>query len=163
MSGVPALVFALAAAVCAGGCLAADPIAVHVNTSGATHTINPLFLGCHTDLGFAHEQLGFYSQMIYGESFEFGLNSSWDYKPNSYDKVPAAATPGGLRWNRIGTTGAVTFDVRPPGNVAWWGTHVPAGNIISTGVRRRTMCVYLALTFFHVAGSPRRPTTDTLR
>jgi hypothetical protein len=27
-------------------------------------------MGCHTDLGYSHQIQGFYSQRLYGESFE---------------------------------------------------------------------------------------------
>ena len=30
---------------------------VQVDTSTVTHQVDKLFLGCHTDLGFAHEQV----------------------------------------------------------------------------------------------------------
>eukprot|EP00729_Bicosta_minor_P020003 gene20003-14517_t len=49
-------------------------------------------MGCHSDSGYAMESQGFESQMVYGESFEFGpavdvvdprtpvhANISWDY------------------------------------------------------------------------------------
>jgi alpha-L-arabinofuranosidase len=32
--------------------------------------VTPLMQGCHTDLGYDHQIYGFYSQMVYGESFE---------------------------------------------------------------------------------------------
>jgi hypothetical protein len=35
-----------------------------------THEINPLFMGCHLDLGFVRAVTAFYAQMIQGESFE---------------------------------------------------------------------------------------------
>ena len=42
--------------------------------------------GCHSDSGFAHTERNFYAQMIYGESFEFGNQSSWHYiYPHWYD------------------------------------------------------------------------------
>lgn len=49
----------------------APPIIVNVDLDSApTHTINPNYLGCHTDLGFTHQGRSFSSQMIFGESFE---------------------------------------------------------------------------------------------
>lgn len=48
-----------------------SPVVVHVDTDGPpTHRVNPLYLGCHTDLGFTHQDYGFSSQMVFGESFE---------------------------------------------------------------------------------------------
>lgn len=38
--------------------------------SPPTHTVNPLYFGCHSDSGFTHQVRGFSSQMIFGESFE---------------------------------------------------------------------------------------------
>ena len=45
----------------------ADPAAVAtvtVNTSKTTHQVDPMFMGCHSDSGFAHTERNFYSQMI---------------------------------------------------------------------------------------------------
>ena len=36
----------------------------------ATHTVNPLYLGCHSDSGFVHQVRGYSSQLLFGESFE---------------------------------------------------------------------------------------------
>ena len=36
----------------------------------ASHRVNNLFFGCHSDSGFTHQVRGFSSQMIFGESFE---------------------------------------------------------------------------------------------
>ena len=86
---------------------------VTVDTSKVTHQVDPLFMGCHTDLGFAHEQRNFYAQMVYGESFEFGNASSWKYSKPSWDEFPTAATSTGLKWNRLVDTAAqatVDFD-----------------------------------------------------
>jgi hypothetical protein len=55
--------------------------------------------GCHSDSGFAHTERNFYAQMIYGESFEFGNQSSWHYIYPAWDPSPTAATLGGLKWN----------------------------------------------------------------
>ena len=57
----------LLAAVFSAGVAA---ITVTVDPSHVTHDINPLFMGCHSDSGYAHEPRALYSQMIFGASFE---------------------------------------------------------------------------------------------
>jgi hypothetical protein len=49
------------------------PLVFTVDASKPNHTINKLYLGCHSDSGYTHQPRGYYSQMIYGEVFEFGL------------------------------------------------------------------------------------------
>ena len=85
---------------------------VLINTSHVTHQVNPMFMGCHSDSGFAHQPRGFYSQLIYGESFEMGNASSWDYLSpiDWYDKDPSAIN---IKWNTLITedaTGTVRLD-----------------------------------------------------
>ena len=46
---------------------------VSVSAGAETHPVNPLFMGCHSDSGFVHQARGFYSQLIFGESFESSL------------------------------------------------------------------------------------------
>merc|ERR1719201_2539324 len=87
-----------------------SPLPVTVAANNVTHVIDPLFMGCHSDSGFAHTQRNFYSQMIYGESFEFNTSSSWNYKPNRYDTHPTAAE---IKWNTFnspGAKGTVSYD-----------------------------------------------------
>lgn len=90
------------------------PTKVTVNLSRVTHQLDPMWMGCHSDSGFAHTERGFYSQMIYGESFEFGNQSSWHYIHPLWDAVPTASTSGGLRWNSLvmpsSARGVVGFD-----------------------------------------------------
>ena len=47
---------------------------VVVNLDNVTHRLDSkpsaMLMGCHTDLGYDHQIYGFYSQRIYGESFE---------------------------------------------------------------------------------------------
>eukprot|EP00729_Bicosta_minor_P005274 gene5274-28010_t len=90
---------------------------VDIDVSTPTHRVNPMFMGCHSDSGFAHTERGFYSQLIYGESFEFGNASSWDYVFPEWDKLPTAGTPGGLKWNLLmpdDTDADVSFDTTKP-------------------------------------------------
>ena len=64
-----------------GGLRAAVAPSVVVAGANRTHSINRLFMGCHTDPGFANEPRGFYSQLIYGEAFEAapaGAPSQWN-------------------------------------------------------------------------------------
>lgn len=35
-----------------------------------SHHVNPMHMGCHEDSGYAHNARGFYSELIYGSSFE---------------------------------------------------------------------------------------------
>lgn len=49
------------------------PVLVTVNSDNVTHDVNPFFLGCHSDSGFVHQARGFYSQMVFGNSFEASL------------------------------------------------------------------------------------------
>eukprot|EP00048_Salpingoeca_helianthica_P022073 m.16259 g.16259 ORF g.16259 m.16259 type:complete len:806 (-) comp6848_c0_seq2:62-2479(-) len=58
-----------------------------------THELNRLHMGCHSDSGYTHQPRGFYSQMVFGEVFEFGV---WP--------------------NRVGTGGTVELDAGLPFN-----------------------------------------------
>ena len=51
-------------------CVAAAPPNVLFSVGETLHKINKLYRGCHSDSGFTHQVRGFYSQMIFGESFE---------------------------------------------------------------------------------------------
>lgn len=98
---------------CSAVVVTAAGLVVSVDTSKITHQLNPLWMGCHSDSGFAHTERGFYSQMIYGESFEFGNQSSWHYIYPNWDPFPTAATSGGLRWNPYvaqGVTANIGYD-----------------------------------------------------
>lgn len=46
---------------------------VIVRADEVLHTVNPLYMGCHSDSGFTHQPRGLYAQMVFGEVFEFGL------------------------------------------------------------------------------------------
>lgn len=52
---------------------AAGSESLTVLADGGHWTANKLFMGCHSDSGFTHEPRGFYSQMVFGESFETAL------------------------------------------------------------------------------------------
>ena len=86
------------------------PVTVSVDTtkiSGAK--VNPMWFGCHMDLGFAHPARGLYAQMLYGESFEFGHNSTWSYQPEHGGRTdPDAAALSGIIWNK---NGSASFDM----------------------------------------------------
>ena len=43
------------------------PIHIDVDPTNVTHTVNPLFMGCHSDSGYTHQPRGFFAQMILGE------------------------------------------------------------------------------------------------
>jgi hypothetical protein len=57
--------------------LSSPAVVVTVDARSSTHRINPLFMGCHSDSGFGHQVRSFYSNMLYGESFEPGAPGSW--------------------------------------------------------------------------------------
>ena len=48
----------------------AQDVTVTIDADKVTHQINQLYLGCHSDSGYTHQPRGFYSQLIFGESFE---------------------------------------------------------------------------------------------
>jgi hypothetical protein len=76
-----------------------------VDPANRTHQINPLFMGCHSDSGYTHQPRGFYSQMVFGESFE----------------VP----PPGRRRRQLGATGAAASQPAAPPS----GDEVAAGGV----------------------------------
>ena len=49
--------------------VAASAPAIRVDPAVVTHTIGWTH-GCHTDLGYSHQERGIYSQLLHGESFE---------------------------------------------------------------------------------------------
>jgi hypothetical protein len=57
------------------------PATLSVDTSAVDHRINKLFLGCHSDPGYTQEPRGWYSQLVYGESFEKGTTSVYAWNP----------------------------------------------------------------------------------
>jgi len=67
----------LLCAVAVAVCVVALPAARDANTETFTvhadrgsWNANPMFMGCHSDSGYTHQPRGFYSQLIFGESFE---------------------------------------------------------------------------------------------
>lgn len=50
---------------------------ISVDAQSSTHRVNPLFMGCHSDSGFGHQVRSFYSNLLFGESFEPGAPGSW--------------------------------------------------------------------------------------
>ena len=101
---------AAAAAVAAGHSVTVD-LATH------THRLNPLFMGCHSDTGYAEQPRGLYSQLILDESFEAEQHrsafSSWQQvsSPGSaavctLDTDPAHAMNGFKSMKVVVTKGA---------------------------------------------------------
>ena len=73
---------------------------VTVDAGNVTHMVRSGMRGCHTDLGYDHQIYGFYSQQIYGESFEnYTLPGG---------KVPESRGADG-RGNMWGTSGDGSF------------------------------------------------------
>ena len=51
---------------------------VSINAGGGpTHTVNPLYMGCHSDSGFGHQVRSLYSNLLSGESFEPEPGATW--------------------------------------------------------------------------------------
>jgi hypothetical protein len=48
------------------------PPSVTISATNVTHTINPRMFGCHVDPGYTQQPTFWFSQMVYGESFEVG-------------------------------------------------------------------------------------------
>jgi len=63
------------------------PVTVTVQSDIVTHEANKFYLGCHSDSGYTNQPLGFYSQMIFGESFELGPSVS-NTKLSIGSKIP---------------------------------------------------------------------------
>lgn len=61
------------------------------NVSGTLDVKKNVMMGCHTDLGYAHQIHGFYSQKLYGESFE-----------NYTGQGPDAPLDVGNMWTHVG-------------------------------------------------------------
>ena len=53
------------------------PVALTINVSNVTHTVEPRSMGCHSDSGYVHNSRALYSEMLYGVCFDSGLGSSW--------------------------------------------------------------------------------------
>ena len=69
----------------------APPATVHVNVGTVTHVVNPLFMGCHIDPGYTQQPRGWYSQLIYGESFEAGTTKVFAWNDITTSGVGSAA------------------------------------------------------------------------
>ena len=50
---------------------------ISVDATQPTHTVDPLYMGCHSDSGFGHQVRGFYSNLLSGESFEPEPGVTW--------------------------------------------------------------------------------------
>ena len=50
---------------------------ISVDATRSTHTVEPLYMGCHSDSGFGHQVRGFYSNLLSGESFEPEPGVTW--------------------------------------------------------------------------------------
>lgn len=70
-------------------------ITVTINATAPTHTVNPLFMGCHSDSGFGHQVRSFYSNLLSGESFEPEPGITW-----GHPVIPATANASLVREGR---------------------------------------------------------------
>ena len=57
---------------------AAAPGTIAIDGSRPTHTVNRMFMGCHSDSGFGHQVRSFYSNLLSGESFEPEPGGTWE-------------------------------------------------------------------------------------
>jgi len=57
--------------------------------SGPDHKMNDWFMGCHTDPGYTQEPRGWYSQLVYGESFEQGTTKVFAWNDITSSNVVA--------------------------------------------------------------------------
>ena len=80
-------------------------IEVDIDPTNVTHSVNPLYMGCHLDLGYSHQPQALFSQIVYSASYELGdPTQKWD----------PAKTPNGIGWVPFAETadvkGNMTFD-----------------------------------------------------
>eukprot|EP01062_Namystynia_karyoxenos_P003544 TRINITY_DN11283_c0_g1_i1.p1 TRINITY_DN11283_c0_g1~~TRINITY_DN11283_c0_g1_i1.p1 ORF type:complete len:833 (+),score=275.17 TRINITY_DN11283_c0_g1_i1:84-2501(+) len=102
--------------------------AVTVDAGNATHEVNPLYMGCHSDTGYTHQGRGFSSQLLFGESFEAapGEPATWQQTlipATAKASVAVDAAVGGglhgqqaLRINYTAGSGTVGMGNRGIGN-----------------------------------------------
>jgi hypothetical protein len=64
---------------------------IRVDPAEVTHTISWTH-GCHTDLGYSHQERGIFSQLLHGESFELMLEPA---VPGAMEPAP---TPNTTQW-----------------------------------------------------------------
>ena len=74
-TGVALLALSLASASAGTRAHAGASVVVRVDATQPTHTVNPLYMGCHSDSGFGQQVRSFYSNLLYGESFEPGAST----------------------------------------------------------------------------------------
>ena len=73
-TAVALLALSLASASAGTRAHAGASVVVRVDATQPTHTVNPLYMGCHSDSGFGQQVRSFYSNLLYGESFEPGAS-----------------------------------------------------------------------------------------
>ena len=98
--------FAVVLAVLTGVDASKPDLDISVYAQTPTHVINELFLGCHSDSGYGHAPRGFYSQLIFDESFE--ATNQTDGKEN--------ATSSGWHDVYVPSVGSVARDTANPLN-----------------------------------------------
>ena len=87
-------------------CSASEPsVVLTIDPTNVTHSVNPLYMGCHLDLGYSHQPQALFSQMVYSASYELGdPTQKWD----------PVKTPNGIGWVPFAETadvkGNMTFD-----------------------------------------------------
>eukprot|EP00117_Sycon_ciliatum_P036358 scpid35682/ scgid27380/ len=64
-------------------------VQVTLDPGNVTHSINPMYRGCHLDIGYSHQPRPLYSQLIYSASYELGdPTAQWNAKQS----------PDGVGW-----------------------------------------------------------------
>jgi hypothetical protein len=87
-----------------GGGLNAE---VAVDVQNVTHVLNPLFLGCHSDTGYAHQSRGLFSQLIMDGSFEAEQTSPPAApKPCFPSRSNTPCVSDGIPWTHVVSSGA---------------------------------------------------------
>lgn len=64
-----------------------------IDASNVTHRVSPLIRGCHVDVGYTNQPVGFRANLVYGESFESAPGSSWNAVQSGGGAGTAARDP----------------------------------------------------------------------
>jgi len=82
---------------------------------GLTYSAWTMFMGCHSDSGFGHQVRSFYSNLLFGESFEPGAPGSWKQTlvPSTADaNVTVEGATRGYLYLRAKSTTAISSSSR---------------------------------------------------
>jgi hypothetical protein len=98
------------------------PETITIDATNVSHRINPLFMGCHTDPGYTQEPRGWYSQLVYGESFEKGTTSvyAWNNITQSPGQVSVAVLDSTVVFNPKVNAASLKISFSSGNGVAGW-------------------------------------------